>query len=269
MKLKEPRDVLNRNAALVMKPEELTKMIKNTVAKLNRRLTSLEKSGLAKHSYSYGRVMNILKSDFGATRFSSKSVQNASHEERAKFLAVLQHYEQYGLTQRDLKKQLTEELANLNKAVKANISPNLKLSMDELLTIKDAMKKWREKIETTNIGDLFNSKEARMFFTEKRVMTQSQLKKFITELRKFNPNKEGESVYNPQDIDLFMTYYNTKYGKPVMKIHDFFYNPVSGQVLNATTKKETTATYDPATNIYTCEQGNRYSYDRRSKKTKI
>lgn len=269
MKLKTPKDVLNRNTALLMTPTELSKAIKNTVSKLNRRLTSLEKSGLAKHSYSYGRIMNVLNSDFGATRFSSKSVQYASHEERAKFLAVLQHYEQYGLTQKDIKKQLTEELANLNKAVKANISPNLKLSMDELLTIKEAMRMWREKIETTNIGDLFNSKEARMFFTEKRVMTQTQLKKFITELRKFNPNKAGESIYDPQDIDLFMSYYDTAYGKPVMKVHDFFYNPVSGHVLNATTKKETNAIYDPATNIYIDEHGNRYSYDSRGKKTKM
>lgn len=240
MKYKEPKDIINRNAALKMTDKELTKAIKRTVEKLNRRLTSLEKSGLHRVSASYDIVMNYIKSELGGKRFSSKKVQYASKQERAEFLTTLLHYESFGLTKTEVTKQLKSELQKLNEKMGGIIPLDEKITLKELITIKDAMKLWREYIGHSNIADLMTSSEARQFFIMMRESTKKQVKQVFSELAKFNT---GE--YKREDYPIFLDYYDASYGAPITSERGITYNPMNGVVYK--NHKPTEYIYDDTT----------------------
>ncbi len=226
MNIKSPQDVINRKKAYTMSDKELTTAIKRSVEKLNRRLSSLERSGLHKASGSYDIVMNYLKSELGSKRFSSKKYAHSSFSERAEFLVVLKHYEEFELTKTGVTKQLNAELKKLNEKLGGILGANFdKLKIKELLTLKDAMKMWREFIGHSNIADLMTSSEARQFFLMIRDSNKKQIKQVFKELEKFNT---GE--YKREDYPIFMDYYNPIYGAPVTTDRGIMYNPMNGVV---------------------------------------
>lgn len=244
---KLPQDILNRKEFAQMTKGELINLTKQSIQKLNRRIASLEKSGLADYSKSLTRIRTYLKEELGTTRFSSKHLMNASFNERVDFLVRLKHFEKYKLTQKDIKEQINQELERIHSR------SELSLNKRQLLTLNKAMEKYREKSGTSEISNYIDSDTIREFFTDRiDDLNQTEIGYFLDDLEEYINN--GGTVY----VKDFIDYYNPAYRAPVLTTANGIpYNFVTEKMLDEY-GNETEYTIDPVTESLYSENGGQY-----------
>lgn len=242
-----PQDILNRKEFTQMSKSELIKLTKQSIQKLNRRIASLEKSGLADYSKSLTRIRTYLKEELGTTRFSSKHLMNASFNERVDFLVRLKHFEKYKLTRKDVETQIKQELETIHSR------SELSLNSEQLLTLNKAMEKYREKSGTSEISNYIDSDAIRQFFSDHvDGLNQTEIEYFLDDLEEYI--NSGGPVY----VKDFVDYYNPTYRAPVLTTANGIpYNFVTEKMLDEY-GNETEYTIDPVTEALYSDNGVQY-----------
>lgn len=248
---KEPKDTIRRKMYKDFSEKEVTQALKNAILKMNRRMTKLEKSGLAEYSNSYTRIKSFLKSELKSNRFSSKMFAKSSLEERKELLVRIKHFEDYQISPTDVRQQILGEIEQLKNKTGVEVTES------EYVTIRNGMKRWREYIGHSNLAEVFTSDEARIIFTEKSFKSDYSVKRFISQLKKFDT---GE--YDEIDFPLFMDYYNTTYNAPIYEENGIAYNPLNNDFYDTIRHQRKTGwKYDPDTNTIYDGKGGMYIYE--------
>lgn len=218
---RDPEEYELRRKIYKMDRAELKSEIRKTKDTLNKKLKKLESSGLHRYSRTYTKVQNFLKEELNTTggRFISRPVANASLEKRQEFLLQLKRFDTYeGLTPEGI-------INSYKKAAEKLSTGDLTVTANDLMTIDDYMKSWREYVMHSNIASMFLSTEARALFVEKRSMTQQQFDIFMSELEKFETKE-----YKQKDFDIFLRYYNFEKGKVIADRNGIKFNPMNGKI---------------------------------------
>lgn len=220
---KDPEEYELRRKIYKMDRAELKSEIRKTKDTLNKKLKKLESSGLHRYSRTYKKVQNFLQEELNTMggRFISRPVANASIEKRQEFLLQLKRFDTYeGLTPEGI-------INSYKKAAEKLSTGDLTVTAEDLMTIDDFMKEWREQIMHSNIASIFTSDEARALFVEKRSMTRQQFDTFLSELEKFDTKE-----YRQKDFDIFLRYYNFEKGKVMAERNGIKFNPMNGKIYN-------------------------------------
>ena len=218
---RDPEEYELRRKIYKMDRAELKSEIRKTKDSLNRKLKKLESSGLHRYSRTYTKVQNFLIEELNTMggRFISRPVANASVQKRQEFLLQLKRFDTYeGLTPEGI-------INSYKKAAEKLSTGDLTVTANDLMTIDDYMKMWREHVMHSNIASMFTSDEARALFVEKRSMSQKQFDTFMSELEKFETKE-----YKQKDFDVFLRYYNFEKGKVIAERNGIKFNPMNGKI---------------------------------------
>lgn len=225
MEIKKPKDVIVRNQLRTMSDEDITAEMKKTISSLNNKIKRLEKGGYAEYNYSYNRLMEYTEKQLKTHYFSSKSVQHASREKRIEFLTMLKHYNEYMLNTNDTKKMLKAEAKRLSQQLSEKNNTPTKISVDDLITLKNTLKLYKEETGHLDIYHEFGSPEMQEYFGEHIDMAPSQIHEFINGLKQYEGDKTA--------IVLYKDYYDQNLGIPIKTDNNVDYNPITSKIYDS------------------------------------
>lgn len=246
------RDIMRRQEIKKMSNKELSDRLQTIKKRLNRRMDSLEKSGLSKYSNSYSRLTTYLKSTFkesainakGDLRFTTKTMARAPRKAREALLLNWENKINYfGLTNLEVMTSLNNEASRLNQ--KFGISEDdpeaIKYTAETVMNIRDLMEIWRTETDTALKGQLFDSDSARKILDEHNDMTKEQFKEFTQQmLDTFMPYNADEKkrVMSPNakaELTTWIQSYNYKTMRPEQEVGNVKFNPISGEIYDMDT----------------------------------
>lgn len=221
----KPKDVVVRNQLRTMTDKEITKEMSKTISSLNKKLKQLEKGGYAGYNYSYSRIIEYAEKQLKSHYFSSKSVKNASREKRIEFLTMLKHYDRYMLNTKGTKKMLEAEAKRLSQRLSEKNNAPITISIDDLITLKNALKTYKEETGHLDLYHEFGSPEMQEYFGEHIDMSPSQIREFIDGLKQYDGDKTA--------IILYKDYYDPNLGIPIKTENNIDYNPITSKIYDS------------------------------------
>ena len=259
IELPEPKDVEIRNSLLSMTDKSLMKDINRLVKKLNTRLGRLEKSGLSKYTPAYYRVLKWIKKNTPSKNetFTTGFLKSKSLKEKANYLTMLYHFENYKLTITDAK-SIRE---NLRKSLKENLGREA--TYEEVDRVGDIMAIiYRDESNISDkFAEIFNSRDSREWATEHIDMTKEQAEQFLKDFDDYY-HYGLENGLTSQDLKDFIDNYESDDNKTYYDINGVKIDKDTGLLINNTTEELIEGYYYDATseNIFD-EQGNKLNVD--------
>lgn len=230
----EPRDIINRNKALEMTNTQLKKEINRLVSKLNKRITSLEKSGLSEESRAYYWITDFSRKTFGQPRLKS-STKNLGKKQMAKYYSQLKHLETYHL----LKSQIETDRERLRNQI--NLSGKYNFTDEDMRAIGRAMNMaTRLGSEPLNarLRDLMGSNEIREMFLEKRMSPDDITENFVEdlkeELKKLPVDNQRDAEMSKSRLKLFLDNYDPSIRRPIVRMpdSDTYFDPTTDEIID-------------------------------------
>lgn len=264
------RDIMRRQEIKKMSNKELSDRLQTVKKRLNRRMESLEKSGLSKYSTSYGRLETYLKSAFneaatnakGELRFTTKTMARAPRKAREALLLNWENKMNYfGLTNAEVMTSLEKEASRLNEKFEIGEDNSKKFTTETIMNIRDLMQIWREDTDMALKGQLFDSDTARKLLEEHSGMTKEQFKAFTQEmLDTFMPYNEDEAkrIMRPNAKEEFTAWvqsYNYNKMRPEQEAGDVKFNPISGEIYDVDTDYKIEKRYIRGNTNYILKKG--------------
>lgn len=264
------RDIMRRQEIKKMSNKELSDRLQTVKKRLNRRMASLEKSGLSKYSNSYGRIETYLKSAFkeaatnakGELRFTTKTMARAPRKARE---ALLLNWENkmnyYGLTNLEVMTSLEKEASRLNEKFEIDEDNPKKYTAETIMNIRDLMEIWREDTDMALRGQLFDSDTARKILEEHNGMTEEQFRNFTQEmLDTFMPYNEDEKkrvmrAGAKEEFTAWIQSYNYDKMRPEQEVGNVKFNPISGEIYDVDTDYKIEKRYIRGNTNYILKKG--------------
>lgn len=259
IQLPTPEDVEIRNSLLSMTDKSLMKDINRLVKKLNTRLARLDKSGLAIYTPSYNRVLKWIELNTPSKNgtFTIGFLKPLSLKEKANYLTMLYHFENYKLTITEAKAARESRRKELSKELGREATYE---EVDRIGNIMAIIYRDESSI-SDKFAEIFNSRDAREWSIEHIDMTTEQVEQFLKDFDDYY-HYGLENDLTSQDLKDFIDNYESEDGKSYYNINGVKIDKNTGQVVNNITEELIEGYYYDATseNIFD-EQGNKINID--------
>lgn len=259
IELPESKDVEIRNSLLSMTDKSLMKDINRLVKKLNSRLARLEKSGLVAYAPSYNRVVKWIELNTPSKNktFTTGFLKPLSLKEKANYLTMLYHFENYQLTITEAKAARESRRKELSKELGREATYE---EVDKIGRIMAIIYRDESNI-SDKFAEIFNSRDAREWAIEHIDITTEQVEQFLKDFDDYY-NYGLENDLTSQDLKDFIDNYDYDGNKSYYDINGVKVDKNTGLLVNNVTGELIEDYWYDATseNIFD-EQGNKINVD--------